>query len=88
MDLVVDTAKVSFVDIGPWSSTETSPILFTWDELTKLSDSPLNEWPLKVIESEQDCHLSIYKTRFGPVELENMDSFEIGDEFQFMNHKI
>ena len=84
MDLVVDSNHPILVDIGPWDPNDSGSILFTWDELDMLT---ANDWPLRIIESEQDCRLSIYKTKFGPVELENLDSFTLGDEFEFLYQK-
>lgn len=85
MDLIVDSRQPILVDIGPLSPHDTSSILFTWDELETLSTNQC--WPLRIIESEQDCRLSIYRTKFGPIELENLDSFDLGDQFQFLYPK-
>jgi hypothetical protein len=84
VDLIVDSNQPVVVDIGPLCPHDTSAVLFTWDELDALNT---DHWPLRIIESEQDCRLSIYRTKFGPVELENMDSFDLGDQFQFLYPK-
>lgn len=75
--------RVYIVDFAPWSHQDTSPIMFTWEQLESM---PTDGWELKIVESEDHCTISRPKTLLGPVELENMADFEFGPEFNFIKH--
>lgn len=66
-----DCSRVHLVDVGPWSCKETSPILFTWDELEAADGS----FEFRLISSDAECRFSRARTLLGPVELENANEF-------------
>ena len=69
-----DFSRVYLVDVGPWSCNETSPILFTWDELEAADAS----FEFRLISSDAECRFSRVRTLLGPVELENANEFGLG----------
>lgn len=63
------------MDMEEWDEQNIDPIIFSWPELNSRSFG--SDWELKLVESESSCSYSRTKTLLGPVELENMSSFDL-----------
>lgn len=65
---------VRIVDISELDPRLNSESLLTWDDLSSTADE---NWPLRFINSDEECRISRLKTKIGPVEFENMNEFDI-----------
>lgn len=70
--------KCLLIDLEPFSPDSIDAIMFTWSELADLdvdSASP----HIRIVESESQCGFSRAKTLLGPVDLNEMSSFDLSN---------